>query len=128
MAFVAQIGVYNAFEAALQAGCQRVLFASSVHSMLGYPIDWGEGGKGEATDNKLVPNPVNTYGATKAWGEALRRKYSNADDLSCIAMRVRTTHFLPELASLRRVADPFHPLGVVRSSPRRASTQRRRLP
>ena len=44
--FVAQIGVYNAFEAALQAGCQRVLFASSVHSMLGYPIDWGEGGKG----------------------------------------------------------------------------------
>ena len=90
--FVAQIGVYNAFEAALQAGCQRVLFASSVHSMLGYPIDWGEGGKGEATDNKLVPNPVNTYGATKAWGEALCRKYSNADDLSCIAMRVRTTH------------------------------------
>ena len=129
-AFVAQIGVYNAFEAALQAGCQRVLFASSVHSMLGYPIDWGEGGKGEATDNKLVPNPVNTYGATKAWGEALCRKYSNADDLSCIAMRVRThatTHSLPELACLRRVAllTPSHPF-VVRSSPRRASTLRRR--
>ena len=45
-------------------------------------------------------------------GEALCRKYSNADDLSCIAMRVRTTHFLPELASLRRVAllTPSHPL------------------
>ena len=36
------VGVYNAFEAALQAGCKRVLFASSVHAMLGYKIDWGE--------------------------------------------------------------------------------------
>ena len=129
-AFVAQIGVYNAFEAALQAGCQRVLFASSVHSMLGYPIDWGEGGKGEATDNKLVPNPVNTYGATKAWGEALCRKYSNADDLSCIAMRVRT-HTRPRTplpASAVALLTPWaHPRGGVRSSPRRASTQRRRL-
>ena len=124
-AFVAQIGVYNAFEAALQAGCQRVLFASSVHSMLGYPIDWGEGGKGEATDNKLVPNPVNTYGATKAWGEALCRKYSNADDLSCIAMRVRTTP-LPASAAFALLT-PSHPRGGGRSSPRRASTQRRRL-
>ena len=113
-AFVAQIGVYNAFEAALQAGCQRVLFASSVHSMLGYPIDWGEGGKGEATDNKLVPNPVNTYGATKAWGEALCRKYSNADDLSCIAMRVRTTHSLPELPA--SAADPFPSILVAGSA------------
>ena len=82
------VGVYNAFEAALQAGCKRVLFASSVHAMLGYKIDWGEGGTGEATDNTKPPNPPNTYGATKAWGEALCRKYSNADGLSCIALRV----------------------------------------
>ena len=38
-------------------------------------------------------------------GEALCRKYSNADDLSCIAMRVRTTHSLPELPA--SAADPF---------------------
>lgn len=29
------IGVYNAFEAAVEAGCRRVVFASSVHAMLG---------------------------------------------------------------------------------------------
>jgi dTDP-4-dehydrorhamnose reductase len=82
------VGVFNAFEAAHQAGCRRVLFASSVHAMLGYNIDWSTGGTGEATDNTKPPNPQNTYGATKAWGEALCRKYSNADGLSCITLRV----------------------------------------
>lgn len=82
------VGVFNAFEAAHQAGCRRVLFASSVHAMLGYNIDWSNGGTGEATDNTKPPNPQNTYGATKAWGEALCRKYSNADGLSCITLRV----------------------------------------
>lgn len=82
------VGVYNAFEAARQAGCRRILFASSVHAMLGYPIDWSNGGTGEGTDNTKPPNPQNTYGATKVWGEALCRKYSNADGLSCIVMRV----------------------------------------
>ncbi len=85
---VEQVGVYNAFEAARQAGCRRILFASSVHAMLGYPIDWSNGGTGEGTDNTKPPNPPNTYGATKVWGEALCRKFSNADGLSCIAMRV----------------------------------------
>ena len=85
------VGVYNAFEAASQAGCKRILFASSVHAMLGYPIDWGEGGTGEATNNSLPPNPPNIYGATKAWGEALCRKYSNSDGLSCVALRVSRT-------------------------------------
>ena len=85
------VGVYNAFEAAHQAGCQRLLFASSVHSMLGYNIDWSTGGTGDATDNTKPPNPTNTYGATKAWGEALCHKYSNSDGLSCIALRVSPT-------------------------------------
>ena len=53
--------------------------------MLGYKVDWATGG--EAADNTKAPNPPNVYGATKAWGEALCRKFSNADGLSCIALR-----------------------------------------
>ena len=75
--------------------------------MLGYTIDWGEGGTGEATDNGLPPNPPNIYGATKAWGEALCRKYSNSDGLSCVALRVRGTSLLSLFSSPAFVVSAF---------------------
>ena len=53
------VGAYNGFEAARQAGCQRIVFASSVNAVLGY------GGK--VTTSWDVPIfPQNVYGATKA--------------------------------------------------------------
>ena len=33
------IGTYNAFEAARQANCRRIIYASSVNAVLGYPTD-----------------------------------------------------------------------------------------
>lgn len=109
------VGVYNAFEAAHQAGCKRLVFASSVHAVLGYNIDWDSGGTGEATDNLKAPNPQNTYGATKAWGEALCRKYSNADGLSCIALRVSVYTQPYNLSS-------FFAISLIRNAPLLLST------
>ena len=60
------IGCYNAFEAARVAGCRRIVFASSINAVLGHedktPVPWD-----------IPVYPINVYGATKCWGEALAR-------------------------------------------------------
>ena len=73
------ISTYNVFEAAHQAHCRRVVFASSVNAVLGYPVD-----KQVHTD--MPTRPVNLYGATKVWGEGLASTYAAAG-LSCICLR-----------------------------------------
>lgn len=74
------IGARNVFEAALQSGVKRVIYASSVHAIKGYPIDY------EVKGND-IPKPLNDYGATKAYGEALCNVYASKG-LSCIAIRI----------------------------------------
>lgn len=76
------IGCYNGFEAARQAGCKRIVFASSINAILGYdaddyPVPW---------DAPVYP--VNVYGATKCFGEALGRVYAHQHGLSCIMVRI----------------------------------------
>lgn len=80
------IATYNAFEAARQCGCRRIIFASSVNAVLGHK------------DITPVPSdssvyPINVYGATKCWGEALGRVYSHAHDLSSIMVRIGSPRF-----------------------------------
>jgi nucleoside-diphosphate-sugar epimerase len=75
------IGAYNVFEAARKANCKRVIFASSVHVIKGYPIDYEVHPK----DNPL---PLNFYAATKVFGEALCNVFSSKYNLSCLAIRV----------------------------------------
>ena len=116
------IGCYNAFQAASAAGCKRIVFASSVNAVLGYvghdergvstdSGNWGGGapmytpgqeqyhadgtgaGSGVRWDAPIWP--VNVYGATKCFGEALARTYSTSHGLSCIC--VRLGGFPPEL-------------------------------
>ncbi|MGA1195930.1 MAG: NAD-dependent epimerase/dehydratase family protein [Candidatus Latescibacterota bacterium] len=82
------IGTYNAFHAAHEAGCKRLIFASSVNAILGYkgktPVEWD------------VPIfPTNVYGATKCWGEALGRVYSETHNLSSICVRLGSPRFDP---------------------------------
>ena len=74
-------GTYNIFRAAADAGCRRVVFASSVHAVLGYP------------DSTPVPEsapvwPANMYGVSKCFGEATGRKFATSNGLSCIAIRI----------------------------------------
>ncbi len=75
------IGAYNVFEAARQAKCERVIFASSVHVIKGYP----HGREIIGTD---APKPLNFYGASKAFGEALCSVFSHKYNLSCLAIRI----------------------------------------
>jgi nucleoside-diphosphate-sugar epimerase len=74
------IATYNIFESAHQAGCRRVIFASSVNAVLGYPHD-------VQVNINMPIRPINLYGATKVWGEAVASSYAAQTDLSCICLR-----------------------------------------
>lgn len=74
------IATYNVFEAARLAGCRRVIFASSVNAVFGYPTD-------VQVNTEMPLFPINLYGATKCWGEALGRYYSATHKLSSICLR-----------------------------------------
>ena len=74
------IATYNVFEAAHQAGCRRVVYASSINAVLGYPRD-------QQVHTSQPVYPINLYGATKCWGEALARYYSAAHGLSSLCLR-----------------------------------------
>jgi nucleoside-diphosphate-sugar epimerase len=75
------IANYNVFETAFQAGCKRVIFASSVNSIAGYPAD-------VQVKTSMPVAPPNLYGTTKAWGEALGRFYADQKGLSSICLRL----------------------------------------
>ncbi len=74
------IATYNVFEAARQAGCRRVVYASSINAVLGYPVD-------QQVHTAMPVYPINLYGATKCWGEALARYYSHTHGLSSLCLR-----------------------------------------
>ncbi len=97
------IGAYNVFEAAHQAGCRRLIFASSINAVFGYPID-------QQINTQMPVNPINLYGATKCWGEALARYYSNAHKLSCLCLRFAAVSYRPgEDPHYDNRYDPSHP-------------------
>lgn len=74
------IATYNVFESAHQANCRRVIFASSVNAVLGYPQDV------QVHIDQPI-RPINLYGATKVWGEGVASSYSASTDLSCLCLR-----------------------------------------
>lgn len=74
-------GVVNIFRAASEAGCRRVIFASSVHAVAGYPPDI-------AIPDDASPRPINLYGASKAFGEAVASVNAAQSGLSGIAIRI----------------------------------------
>ncbi len=75
------IGVYNILEAAHRAGCARVILASSIMAVDGYP-------QGECIPADWPVRPLNLYGATKAWAEAAGRFYADQRGLSVLCLRL----------------------------------------
>ena len=73
-------GAYNVFRAAKDQGCRRVVFASSIHAVVGYPPDV------QARPDSPV-RPANMYGVTKCFGEAVAACFAH-DGLSSIAIRI----------------------------------------
>jgi nucleoside-diphosphate-sugar epimerase len=72
---------YNIFRAAKDQGCQRVIWASSIQVIEGYPLDV------QARPESPI-KPMNMYAAAKAYGEAMAHAFAYAEGLSCICVRV----------------------------------------
>lgn len=75
------VGAYNMFEAARAAGCRRIVYASSVHAIMGYPVDL-------QVHEHDPSRPDTLYGVTKVFGEALCSSYAYVHGMSCIAVRI----------------------------------------
>jgi nucleoside-diphosphate-sugar epimerase len=73
-------GTLNVVSAARDAGCRRVVFASSGQTVMGYP-------PGTVVSEEMPVWPVNLYGASKCWGEALCAMFATGR-LSCVAVRI----------------------------------------
>ena len=93
---------YNVFTAAVQAKCRRVIFASSIHAVSGYPVGW------QVHPDQPV-NPGDLYGVSKCFGEALARMVAEQEGLSSIVLRIGS--FQPrekaEKAAHMRLLDSF---------------------
>ena len=75
------IGTYHTFTAARAENCRRVIHASSIHAVSGYPPDV------QVKTSEPV-NPGDLYGVSKCFGEALGRYMAEKEDLSVIALRI----------------------------------------
>ena len=80
-------GTYNAMVAAKAAGCRRLIYASSIHAVSGYP-------KNIQVKTSEPVNPGDLYGVSKCFGEALGRYMAEQEGLSVIALRIGA--FQPE--------------------------------
>ncbi len=83
-------GLYNILEAAVASGCRRVILSSSVQAIDGYPLD-------HQVQEDTPPRPLNLYGATKAFAEAIGHVYAQTRGLSCLVVRIGSfEHNQPE--------------------------------
>lgn len=74
-------GTYNLFAAAKEEGVKRVIFASSIHTVKGYPTD-------QQVTTDMPVRPLDLYGVTKVFGEALANYYAYQEGIESIAIRI----------------------------------------
>lgn len=79
-------GTYNIFRAAQDAGCRRVIFASSAQAVESYPPD-------TQVHPGMPVRPRNLYGVSKCFGEALAAYFAFNKGLSSIAIRIGAFEF-----------------------------------
>jgi nucleoside-diphosphate-sugar epimerase len=75
------IGTYHLMAAAKKARCRRVVYASSIHAVSGYPAE-------VQVKTSDPVNPGDLYGVTKCFAEALGRYVAEQEGLSVIAIRI----------------------------------------
>lgn len=78
---VNMVGTYNVAEAAVAAGAERFVFASSAQAVEGYPLDY-------QIRESDAPRPANDYGVGKAFGEALCAAFAARSDTSFVSLRI----------------------------------------
>jgi nucleoside-diphosphate-sugar epimerase len=74
-------GTYHIYVAAKAAGVRRVIYASSIHAVSGYPSDV------QVKTSEPV-NPGDLYGVSKCFGEALARYMAEQEGISSICLRI----------------------------------------
>jgi nucleoside-diphosphate-sugar epimerase len=102
------IGIRNVFEAALRAGVERVVYASSNHAVGrfendGMPEIYRPGQtKFPIVDHTVPWRPDSMYGVSKAFGEAIGRYYAEVEGLTVLCLRI---------GSVTPSDDPAAPIG-----------------
>jgi NAD+ dependent glucose-6-phosphate dehydrogenase len=86
-------GTQTMFAAAVEAGVEKVAFASSNHAVSAYETDERTPEMYRTDDEYLLdgtelPRPGNLYGVSKAAGETLGRYYHDAEGLSVACVRI----------------------------------------
>ena len=93
------IGTYNVFEASRQAGVKRIVYASSGSTINRWELDYpysaiSQGRYDEVPErwekitHRSPVRPDGLYGASKVWGEALARHFSDNCGISTICVRI----------------------------------------
>ena len=77
------VGTLNVLVAGRDAGVRRVVYASSIRAVDGYPLD-------VQVHTSSSVRPMTLYGVSKCFGEALGHYFAHAEALPCIAVRVGT--------------------------------------
>lgn len=75
------VGMRNVYEAALQAGVKRVVWASSNHAVGFYRRD-------QTVDHTVYPKPNSRYGVSKVFGEAMGSLYAEKYGLEVVNLRI----------------------------------------
>jgi uronate dehydrogenase len=75
------VGTYNMVEAAIAAGVDRFVFASSVQAVEGHPVD-------HQVREHDAPWPANDYGVGKAFGEALCASAAARSATTFVSVRI----------------------------------------
>jgi len=84
-------GTDNVFQAALDAGVQRVVYSSSTEV---YGTQWAQWGA-QVLDEQSRVNPETIYGLTKYMGETLALHYARYHDMKVACMRYMTFNEKP---------------------------------
>lgn len=93
------VGTRNVLAAARDAGCKRLVFASSGATVSGWELAEPykalvEGRYQDAPDrwpmirHDMATRPTGVYGASKVWGEAICRHFADASALSALCLRI----------------------------------------
>lgn len=92
------IGTYNVFEAARRAGVSRVVYASSGATVSAWEREppysalvagrYDDAKSWKTMTHEMPLRPAGLYGASKIWGEAIARHYSDVHGLSAICVRI----------------------------------------
>ena len=88
-------GTYNIFRSAKDQGCQRIILASSAQVFAGYPDD-------VQAHPETPLHPMNMYGVSKCFGEAVAAYFAHAEGLSSIVLRIGSYDVNGDASNWRR--------------------------